>query len=339
LRIKGRYGKTGGAEWKLAFFTLAFLFFLAVLSGCGAGSDALDELIGGSSSGSSDEGSSSDSGGGTWDSTPKVLTPEASGTDTLGNDTVDIDVSHASDGYMMVNYTGDNPRVKLEITKDGAIYYYDLQPDLYGSYETFTFTLGGGSYKVTVHENAGGTSYSQLVSGDVDVSLGDEYKPFRYPNQTVWFDSGSSAVAEAARLASSGDDELDVIENVFNYMVENISYDYDKADTVNQGGLAGYIPDPDRTLAEKKGICYDYASLMAAMLRSQGIPAQLVKGNADGIYHAWLNAHSEEQGEIDKVIAFDGAGWTLMDPTFSATAGSVSEYVGRGTTYNVQEVF
>lgn len=68
------------------------------------------------------------------------------------------------------------------------------------------------------------------------------------------------------------------------WVTDNVAYDTQLAATVK----SGYVPDPDSVLAKRSGICYDYASLMAAMVRSQGIPARLVVGYAaDNIYHAW----------------------------------------------------
>lgn len=50
-----------------------------------------------------------------------------------------------------------------------------------------------------------------------------------------------------------------------------------------------YTPDIENTFNEKKGICYDYDALFAAVLRTQGIPANLVKRYSDNIdgYHSW----------------------------------------------------
>ena len=51
----------------------------------------------------------------------------------------------------------------------------------------------------------------------------------------------------------------------------------------------GYIPNPDSTLEEGAGICYDFAALTASMLRSANIHAKLVKGYSTytPVYHAW----------------------------------------------------
>ena len=47
-----------------------------------------------------------------------------------------------------------------------------------------------------------------------------------------------------------------------------------------------------------KGICFDYASLAASMLRSQGIPTKIIFGYVapDNLYHAWNMFYTEEKG-------------------------------------------
>ncbi len=77
-----------------------------------------------------------------------------------------------------------------------------------------------------------------------------------------------------------------------------------------------------------KGICLDYASLMTALLRSQGVPAKLVVGYAGSAYHAWISVYLAETGWLDGVIFFDGNSWKRMDPTF-ASSGNRSEEIMR----------
>ena len=50
------------------------------------------------------------------DNTPACLVPAASGKTTYGNSLALIDASNTSEGYIMVNYKGSNPKVKLQIT-------------------------------------------------------------------------------------------------------------------------------------------------------------------------------------------------------------------------------
>lgn len=65
--------------------------------------------------------------------------------------------------------------------------------------------------------------------------------------------------------------DVEILKAFYTYVTEHITYDYDKADSVE----AGYLPDVDETLQSGTGICFDYAALTAAMLRSQDIPANL----------------------------------------------------------------
>ena len=74
-----------------------------------------------------------------------------------------------------------------------------------------------------------------------------------------------------------------------------------------------------RTLSTGKGICFDYAALMTAMLRSQGIPTKLEIGYSGEVYHAWISTYIDEIGWVDNVIQFDGKSWSLIDPTLAAS--------------------
>ena len=130
---------------------------------------------------------------------------------------------------------------------------------------------------------------------------------------------------------------LEVVSNIYNYIKDNIIYDYEKASSVE----SGYLPDVDVILANKKGICLDYASLMVSMLRSQGIPARIDVGYVDGAYHAWVNVYVQEEGWINGVIRFDGSNWTLMDPTFAAVSEDVAlqGFIGDGSGYQTRFIY
>ena len=57
----------------------------------------------------------------------KCLVPEASGTLTYGDNTISIDASNTSEGYVMVRYKGNASKVKLQITvPDTTVYTYTL---------------------------------------------------------------------------------------------------------------------------------------------------------------------------------------------------------------------
>lgn len=269
---------------------------------------------------------------GSRDNTPVVLTGQADGTVTYGSEGVTIDASHISEGYIMVSYTGTNEKVKLQITgPDEVVYTYDL----HGDYETFPMTAGSGSYTVGVFENIEGTSYSTLFTQTIDVKIDDEFGPYLYANQYVNFNGDSKVVEKAEELSKPCNDDLEVIEQVYNYMISNFTYDYDKAESVQ----SGYLPDVDEVFEAQTGICFDYAAVMAAMLRSQRIPTRLEVGYAGDVYHAWISTYIEEQGWVNGIIQFDGKNWELMDPTFASTSSKPEDFITNTDEYITKFVY
>ena len=91
----------------------------------------------------------------------------------------------------------------------------------------------------------------------------------------------------------------------------------------------------------KTGICFDYASLMTALLRTQKIPTKLVVGYSGTAYHAWISVWTEEEGWIDGVIFFDGSVWHRMDPTFASSGAGdpeIQEFILNGN-YTVKYLY
>ena len=140
---------------------------------------------------------------------------------------------------------------------------------------------------------------------------------------------------KGAEISDGATDQLGVVSAVYNYVVTNLTYDTAKASSVQ----SGYLPNVDVVLAQKKGICFDYAALMTAMLRSQDIPTKLVVGYTGNLYHAWINVYLDGQGWVDNIIYFDGNSWKLMDPTFASSANQskeIMQYIGNGANYKAK---
>lgn len=267
-----------------------------------------------------------------------VLTANASGTAVYSNAKAKVDASNVKDGYVMVAYNGkSNARLKARVTgPSGIVYTYDLNKD--GKYETFPLSDGNGKYTVGVYENVSGNKYALAYSTPVTVMLTDSFAPYLRPNQYVNYTPDSQAVKKAAELTAGKKDSLSKITAIYEYVVKNMTYDKQKAQTVQ----SGYLPDVDKVLAAKKGICFDYAALMTAMLRSQGIPTKLVVGYTGKVYHAWINTFIPEKGWVEGVIFFDGTNWKLMDPTFASSAKQskqIMEYIGNGSNYSAKYLY
>lgn len=268
------------------------------------------------------------------DNTPLVRIPAASGKKVYKNDVATIDASNKNDGYIMAEYHGKSDKLNIQITgPDGVSYLYFITKK--NNYITMPLSSGSGKYTVDVYENIEDEIYSSVMTKEIKVKLKNKYLPFLYPNQYVSFNKKSKAVGKGAQLAKGCTSDLQVLTKIYEYVVGNISYDYDEAENVD----TLYLPDIDQTLASGKGICFDYAALMCAMLRTQRIPAKLDIGYTDGgIYHAWLSAYIKGYGWVDGIIEFNGKKWTLLDPTFASTGGNTKktlDYISNPDNYEV----
>ena len=265
-----------------------------------------------------------------------VLTPEPGKADTVEADPLTLDFSNANQGYFMGRLSGSGHKVNIQVTGPDQIEYkYFLEePD---TYTAFPFTAGSGSYIVLAFENIGGDQYASLLSYSVTVDLANDFLPFLYPNQYVDFTQDSDAVRLAGELSADCEEDLDALTAIYSYITEHISYDDEKAATVE----TGYLPNIDETLSSGKGICFDYAALTAAMLRSLSIPARLNIGYSGDIRHAWVDVYIESVGWVRRAVQFNGNEWEMMDPTFAAAIGDdelTNDYIGDGENYSLQYI-
>lgn len=215
-----------------------------------------------------------------------------------------IDTTKLDNGIVAVSYKAqDGSKLKVMVEKSGSSITYDLKGD--GSLVSYPLQFGDGDYKVSVLENIEGTKYRYLTSENIKLNLEDDKKVYLASIQNINWSSNMAAIKKAAELTKGLKSDKDRINAIYQYTVGSIKYDYDKLKTLKND----YVPNIDNTVNSGKGICYDYASLMAAMLRSQGIPAKLVKGystNASG-YHAWNEVYNSETGK-----------WMIIDATYDS---------------------
>ena len=114
------------------------------------------------------------------------------------------------------------------------------------------------------------------------------------------------------------------------FVADHVKYDNAKAAKLAQ--QSGYMPDPDDTLKTGTGICLDYASLSAAMLRSMGIPTKLMTGyvGKDEVYHAWIMVYIDGTWKAS-VFDVKSKTWSRCDVTFASTGAT--QYVGDASAY------
>ncbi len=262
-----------------------------------------------------------------------IYPTEASGVDVKESDNCIIDYSNYKDGYVMVKFKKAlGPTLKCVVTtgtqglNDGYKYTLTLN-----KYQVIPFTEGNTTYHIYMLYEVSG-KYATEMTLSLDVTMTDAFGPYLRPNVFVDYNKKTKVVKKAAKLTKKCKTDLAKVKKVYNYVIKNFKYDKKLAASVE----TGYIPNLNKVYSRKKGICFDYAAVMTAMLRSQGIPTKLVVGYTGNAYHAWINVYSKKTGKIMKMIRFKKGKWKLMDPTFASTSKSsttIMKYIGNGKNY------
>ena len=224
-----------------------------------------------------------------------------------------ICTDYTSLGLLRICYVNEKPdkKIKLEVSCGSNLIYYNLAAN--GGIEDFPLQYGDGEYMARIMEQIDGKEYYAAEYRTFDVMLDDEYRVYLNSVQNIDWDYDMEPIHDVRYIVADSLGESDALlpdctDDIYNYVVDNIRYDADKVFDL----LYDYLPDIVGTYTTSEGICYDYASLFAAMLRSVGIPTKLVKGYASyapDTYHAWNEVYIE--GE-----------WITVDTTRDATLHS-----------------
>ena len=293
------------------------LLALLLLSGCGA--------AGTSASGGAPSGNAN---GAAWAATNAPETVFESDAAICENNAA-IDTSHASDGYVTAKAQLKSP-AKAQVSKDEMSYLYNLPLD--GMVVALPLNMDDGSYNIRIMQRVSGDKYIEILSATVDAKLKSEFEPFLRSTYYCEFSNDSTCTKTARQLTENAATAADAVAAIYAYVTKNISYDVEKATQLTK--VSGYVPNPDETLASGKGICFDYASLTAAMLRSVGIPCKIVTGfvSPDDIYHAWNMVYIDGEWTMAN-IEVKANTWSRLDPTFGASSKGLGSLVGGGQDY------
>ncbi|MGI6334593.1 MAG: transglutaminase domain-containing protein [Saccharofermentanales bacterium] len=254
-----------------------------------------------------------------------------------------MDIGSVSRGVALVKVSSSSvpleTNCKVIAAANGGSYQYEI---LYrGKFLGIPLQLGEGNYKLNVYAQVSGSSYREVFAHTFPVNLSSSLRPYLAASLMTDFSRQSASVRTASSICSGIDTATGRVEAVYNWIVKNIRYDNDLASSITSGAITIYVPDPDKTFNSRKGICFDYASLMCAMLRSQGIPTRLVIGQTPLGYHAWNEVYFAGTGWV--VVAgfswreINGSGWVLFDTTFAAGGMDPQKIVN--TTHTKQKTY
>ena len=130
---------------------------------------------------------------------------------------------------------------------------------------------------------------------------------------TLW---DTKTVALADEICADCDTDEEKVNAIYEWMIHNFEYDYECEPFIQYFNVR-------KTLSKRKGICYDFSHLFAALCRSQNIPCYVVDGdkrdNAQ-YHHTWNRVY------------FDSSWWNI-DVTFDTV-----QTKNQGSLYGLREI-
>ena len=181
--------------------------------------------------------------------------------------------------------------------------FLHLQHDPYGTIEYSQSFLDKIRY--TVHSIPVDESTVKEKSDDLnsDSNAGDEY--LQLPD-----DLDQRIPALAREVTEGVADDVEKIEAIRDYLVENFTYDLNP-------GMVDDDPLADFLFEHQKGYCEHFATAMTIMLRTQDIPARLATGFLSGEFNEYgsffIVRASDAHAWVEVFV--DGRGWVIFDPT------------------------
>ena len=111
-----------------------------------------------------------------------------------------VDTSNTSHGYVTVNYTS-SAKLKVGIQYNGGTTVYRDCPS--GKDASFSLDQGDGKYTVTLYRNVSGSSYEEVSSKTMNVTVKDRFAPYLVSTSDIQFSKGDAVSAKAAELCKN----------------------------------------------------------------------------------------------------------------------------------------
>lgn len=200
-----------------------------------------------------------------------------------------LQTDNINDGYFSVYIQQQNiPKIKIKIAYNNTVKYCVYTPG-----KTLNYPLEkDGKYTITVYQNVRDNLYKKIETTTFEVALKNKLSPYLISTYEINFSQDDNISNIAKKICAESTSEFNKIANIKKYVKETLIYDYELAKNIKNKKITSYLPDANKVLENKKGICYDYASLFAAMCRSQGIPCKIVTGyTKNNTLHAWNNVY------------------------------------------------
>ncbi len=232
----------------------------------------------------------------------------------------------ASDSLRFDTYggrsTGQGPaRVVAQV-----FYVEEDSPNvIFGAYHPETVFFPSGSIKIdpygalrAPYELPGGSTYSVIsrvpnASPDQLRSAGTDYPEGVDQKYTELPPGGLLRTRELAReLTEGAANPYDAVLRMNEYLKRTYPYDLSIPPQREEMDAVEYF-----LFGQRRGYCEQFASSLAVMARSRGIPARVATGYAPGDYNPFTGLHEVRASDAHAWVEvyFPGYGWSAFDPT------------------------
>lgn len=246
------------------------------------------------------------------------------------NKYVKINTNTANKGYVEVEYLdtkGYDIKVTIRANKKnqyGISASWQHQTSKRGNCKIkAALTYGNAEYTINVlstmkNDSTGVERVSKKATLTINLTNVSTTGAFLLNEGEVEFNSNMAFIKKANEIAATCSNDFEKVSKIYDWLTDYIKYRI-----VEETEYGRYKCDIEKIYNRKTGVCYDYAVVLAAMLRSQGIPCKVVFGkyanDTTDIGHAWNEIYISSSGSIDtSKISIVGNKWCRLDPTLSS---------------------
>lgn len=228
---------------------------------------------------------------------------------------VEIDSSLAKAGSVKIKYIDTSLKnvtvyVVHDYEKCNGYVINDLSEDT-----IISLTYGKGVYIVEVKTvNESGEEIS-LAEEKMVLDRDSQYLPFMIPTYVVRYNNDMEVIQKCKTMNEDCSNDFEKVANIYNFVLCSLYYEEDSNKDYSSWE---YYPNIDEIYLAGKGVCVDYATMFAAICRSQHIPCKLITGNTgtgDSL-HVWVEVYIKDQGIYEyENLELWGESWNKIDLT------------------------
>lgn len=212
------------------------------------------------------------------------------------------------EGHVRISGSTTQKKIKLLVVGADKQVWYEIKLDS-GKFNEEIWFDSPGKYTIRVMVNEYDRKYS--YGPGITLENTEELNQYLIPEKHI--ESNDAAIIDTARRITKGySGGIERVKAIYEWVIDNMEYDYDKLYKHSQGKYDNQYGAVN-AIKTKRGVCYDYSTLTAALARSLGIQAKVVEGNLSKSpfkgFHAWNEVFIPE---LDSWISIDT---TLGDTT------------------------